>query len=275
MDQQSVRRSASKKKVKPPPVKGKKSDESERVATGAGWTAAATQKFFDCVNDDERLQHVMAMFTITDQQYKYDNKSTILIDFHFSNGLFCIDQKYDLIQTQFVCRTLDKLLQSGIHMYTASDVTTAAKQNIDSIRAELMNQFQAAFNELNSTEWHFTPETLQALLNYLTAAFFRPLRMVLHPFTFQRKTELIPFDKKVFQPITPIPLSECEEERPPISEEMEFHPMNLMKKEGITLEDAKDMIRKYTDDVILKINQRYDLLEEMMTKLHPLVSADR
>ena len=103
---------------------------------------------------------------------------------------------------------------------------------------------------------------------FYNQVFFRPLRLLMFSFTHNRERKFIPEKRTVFTPITPLPLSEFVEEFPAVEEELNFKPV-ILPKEGMTLEDAREMIQKYTDDMIATINKRYDILTEMINKVQP------
>lgn len=266
------RASSKKGKTKPTTGKGKKADEAERALTGAGWTTAATTKYLELETDEERFEFLYGMFSITDEQYKYDMKSTVLIDFHMHNALYCQENNFDVLQTQFVCRTFDRILHHAIEEGANIDESVTQSPEVDKLRAELFEMFKAAFNELNAGgEYHFTPEQTQNLVQFFSVVIIRPIRLILYQFNIERRSEMVPEFKKIFIPISPIPLSECEEELPVVEESMQFQPM-VIPRNGITLEDAREMIEKYTEGVIDTINKRYDALEELVTKIQPIVS---
>ena len=268
----SEKRGSSKKKGKSTSGgKGKKMDEMEKAVAGAGWTLAATQKFLDCQNDTERINQLYAMFSITDEQYKFDARSTATIDFHLSNSLFCEENKFDVQQTQFVCRSLDRMLQHAISMYNqALQENDQQLPNVDNIRNEIFKEFQTAFNELNQPgEYVFSIEQTQKIAEFVATIFIRPIRLLLYQFCHERRKAQIPETRRVFKPIQPVPLSECTEVFPAIDEELDFRPPVIPKPslQGLCLEDAKQMIQQYTDNIIATINKRYDKLEEMAGKM--------
>ena len=274
----SEKRSSSKKKGKSTSgSKGKKIDETERAVSGAGWTLAATQKFLDCTNDTERINQLYAMFSITDEQYKFDPRSTATIDFHLSNSLFCEENKFDVQQTQFVCRTLDRLLQHAIALYNQSiQENDQQLPNVDNIRNELFKEFHTAFNDLNQPgEYVFNIEQTQKVAEFVATIFIRPIRLLLYQFCHERRKTQVLETRRVFKPIQPVPLSECYEVFPALDESMDFKPPVLPKlgpTGGLSLEDAKQMIQQYTDNVIATINKRYDALEELATKMQTMPS---
>ncbi|EAY22717.1 hypothetical protein TVAG_476460 [Trichomonas vaginalis G3] len=273
MKHQDSRSSSSKKKLKTIPTKGRKGDDTEKQVVGAGWTTAATQKFIECADDDERMKHILAMFSINDDQYKNDIKSTTTADFHFANGLWCLESKFDLPQTQFICRTLDRLLTSAIQANNLSD-PTAPKPNIDNLRIDLFNQFQTMFNELNQGEWKFTIEQTQKILSFYNQVFFRPLRLILYSYTHNREDVLVPQKRRIFTPIQPVPLANCVEEPYYVDDSITFKPF-VLPKGNINLEDARELIQQYTENVIDIINKRYDNLEEMVGKVQQTVASGR
>ena len=257
MDHNSSKRASSKRK---PVGKGKKGiDEAEKVLTGAGWTLAATQKFLETPSDQEKIAFLLQMFSISEEDYKYDMKSTTTIDFNLANALFCQDKNFNVNQTQFVCRTIYKLLEHAISYVQGENY------DFDSLRSQLYDEFQASFMELNSTEPHFTTDETKILLHFLVTSFLRPLRLFVHPYYIQRPQQNIQELRKVFQPVKPIPLSECIEEIPEPPEDAQFAPLILPHTTSVNLEEVKQMIRQYTDSVIQTIDKRYDLLEAELT----------
>jgi hypothetical protein len=114
----SGKRSTSRKGAKAP--RGRKGlEESERPLTGAGWTAAATQYFIDLPNDDERLAHIRAVFTITEENYNYQLRQTFIANFHHANGIYCLDHEYDAPRTQFICRLMSELLDLTVAVHSS------------------------------------------------------------------------------------------------------------------------------------------------------------
>jgi hypothetical protein len=267
------KRGSSKKKVKSPTIKGRKGDDMERLVSGAQWTTAATQKFIDCQTDDEKIKQLFAMFSTTEVMYKGDIRTQGNIDFQFANGLWCIEQQLDVLQTQFVCRTLDRLLQNAIQRSQAAN-ERGEKISIEDLKSDLFDQLHASFNDTNQNEWHFTPDLTKKILVFFNQVFFRPLRLLLYTFTHERGVQHIPEKRTVFSPIQPVPLSECVEEFPVLSDEMSFRPL-IIPKGTMNLEEAREMIQQYTDDMIDTINKRYDSLQEMISKVQPPLQSDR
>ncbi|EAY17695.1 hypothetical protein TVAG_170070 [Trichomonas vaginalis G3] len=256
---------------KGPGGKGKKADELEKAVAGAGWTTAATQKFLECQTDEERFQQLYAMFTLTEDQYKHEPRSAALIDFHLANALFCADRNYDLAQTQFVCRTMDKLLHHGIELYQAKMDPEAYKpvMHIEDIKTELFKEFKAAFFETHQHEedqYLFNLEETKVVIEFVSDVLLNPIRLIMFQFCYERATNPIPETRRVFTPIQPVPLSECEEVLPVIDENLAFKPP-IVPSSGICLEDARAIIEKYTETVIDTINRRYDALDEMALRM--------
>jgi hypothetical protein len=266
------KRPVSKKKAPVTSIKGKKGvDESEKLLIGNGWTIAATQKLLELTTDVERLQHLLQMFSISEHDYQYDVRSTNQIDFHFANFLFCVDKAFDLPKVQFVCRTLHKLLTQGIARVQGSASDTQIPYDV--IRVELFDALQAAFVEQNTTENPVNLEEAKSIISFTTMTFFRPLRLVLYPFYLSLAVEPTYALRKIFQPVQPVPLAECEEFFPVIDEARDFKPFPLAPTvTTMNLEDVKQMIQRYTDDVIDTIERRYDMLEEQIAKVAPVIS---
>lgn len=254
---------SSKRKAKPTSSKGKKGiDEGEKVLTGAGWTLAATTKFLELQSIDEQLHFLFQMFSTTEDNYKTDSQTVFTIDFHFANALYCIEQKFNAIQTQFVCRTLNKLLDTAIQA-----VRAGAYERFDELRSQLYNQFHQAFKELNVDEYHFSQEETRNIISFVNTAFLRPLRLIVHPFYVERQKAAILEQRKVFQPAPPVPLSECIEQIPAVPEELEFSPISIPHVDHMNLQEVKEMIQKYTEDTIATIDKRYDMLDQAIAKL--------
>jgi hypothetical protein len=255
------------KGARAPSVKGKKTaDESEKLIVGNGWTAAATQKMLECSSTDERLQHLIQMFSISEQDYQYNVASTTSIDFHLANFLYCIEQQFDCPKTQFVCRTMHKMLELAISKVPAD--VEVEKPNFDSIRVQLFDYFQSAFQEWITGETKFTIEETRQLIAYVTSVFLRPLRLILPPFYVRKVPTVRTERRKVFRPVTPVPLSECEEQFPLIPESRQFQPFPLPPSVAtMGMEEMKQMIQEYAENMIAVIERRYDVLEEGVAKM--------
>ncbi|OHT10027.1 hypothetical protein TRFO_20829 [Tritrichomonas foetus] len=259
---------SSKKKPRSISAKGKKGvDETEKLASGNGWTTAAVQKYLEATTDEERLNQLLAMFSITEQEYQYDFKSTATIDFHFANVLYCTEANFDPHKIQFFCRTLHKMLETGIQK-----IQENSELDFDELRDELYEMFHVAFNEFNTPEYLFTPPEATELIKHVTLTFLRPIRLILHPYYLENHSTYLLELKKVFRPVKPVPLSECEEIMPVIDEDKQF-PILTMPKEGtIDLEGVRQAIKQYTDGIIQTIEKRYDDLDEQIARLNPMMS---
>lgn len=253
MEHSSSKRGSSKRKAA---AKGKKGvDEAEKVLTGAGWTLAATQKFFELQTDQEKIEFLYQMFSISEHDYQFDMKATTTIDFNLANALFCEQQKFNVTQSQFVCRTIYRLLEHAIQYVQGQNY------NFDALRTQLYDEFQTSYTELNQTEQHFNIEETKILLRFLVTSILRPIRLLVHPFYIERPQEGISESRKVYQPVTPTPLSECVEEIPDPPEDAQFPQLVIPRVDAMNLEDVKQMIHKYTDEIVKAIDKRYDLLE--------------
>jgi hypothetical protein len=248
-----------------PSVKGKKGvDESEKQIAGNGWTIAATQRILELTTVEERIQQLLQMFSVSEQDYQYSIRSTVPIDFHLANALFCIAQQFDAPKTQFVCRTLQKLLDIGIAKVQVED------PDYDEFRSQLFDHFQTAFQEWNNGENRFSIGETNRLINYVTAVFLRPLRLMLYPFYLTMPPSKLIMCRKVFQPARPVPLAECEEYFPLVPESRQFLPFPLPPNvTAVNFEDLKQMIQQYADGVIMTIETTYDTLEESVAKFTP------
>jgi hypothetical protein len=265
----STRRPSSKKKQPVASIKGKKGvDESEKLLVGNGWTAAATQRMFELPNDSERIQHLLQMFSFSEHDYQYDPRSTNQIDFHLANFIFCAERSFDSLKAQFVCRSMHKLLTQGI-----ARVQVDPSISFDALRLELFEMFQTAIQEQNSTENPISLDDAKVILNFVTTTFLRPLRLILYSFYLEAPAVQSYELRKIFQPVHPVPLSDCDEVFPVPDDARSFRPFPLAPSVNtMNLEDIKQMLQKYTEDVIDTIEKRYDLLEECVSKVTPMLS---
>jgi hypothetical protein len=242
-------------------IRGKKGvDETEKQLIGAGWTQAATQHFIELENDEERLNHIRAMFSINDNDYKYNIRSIYTADFHLGNGIYCLEEQYDAAKTQFVCKALTEMLDTVI-----AAAGLAEKADFDKLRVQLLDKYQTAFFEFNAEEFKFTPEQTESILRYISYAVVRPIRLIYKTFNSQPYTLPVLEQRKVFQPAVPVPLAEFAEEcqLPQIGEE--FVPPDI--RPPVTVADLKEMMVKYTEGVVSVIEKRYDRLEEGIAKV--------
>ena len=237
-------------------------EEQEKQLAGAGWTIAATNKFFELQSDAERLAHLCGMFTVTDEEYKYNMRSTYLVDYHWANGLYCGDRKFDTPRTQFVCRQLGSLLE------TVKTVAAEPEEpNFEALRERLLNDFQTAFFEFNGEEFKFTTEETKDILNYIGTAIIKPVRLIY--LTYHRDPYMVQVldERKLFAPPPPDPLDACVEVVPLPSPDEEFLAPVLPRGDTINLADVKEALKTYTDSIISVIGQRYDNMSQMVEKL--------
>jgi hypothetical protein len=255
------------KGARAPSVKGKKTtDESEKLIVGNGWTAAATQKMLECSSIEERIQHLLQMFSISEQDYQYSVVATTSIDFHLANFLYCIEQQFDCPKTQFVCRTMHKMLELAISKMPANP--EKEKPNYDAVRVQLFDYFQSAFQEWITGETKFTTEETRQLIAFVTNVLLRPLRLVLPPFYLKTTPTVMIERRKVFRPVVPVSLAECEEQFPLVPESRQFQPFPLPPNVAtMGVEDMKQMIQEYAENMIAVIERRYDVLEEGVAKM--------
>lgn len=259
-----VKRVSSRKQPKDPRQgRGRKGlEESEKQLTGAGWTTAATTHFMELETDEQRLSHTCAMFSISDEDYNYKLRSTYLVDFNFGNGMWCIEQKYDISKTQFVCRSLSQLLESVI--YTAQQEETP---DFDLFKEQLLDKFQTAFFDFNAEEYKITPEETKDILNYIGMVIITPIRLIFRTYKQEPYVMNVLELKKVFAPPRPDPLDQCIEQFPLPSPEEEFIPPIVPRAETLVLADVREALAKYTDSIIAAIDQRYNKMEEMVGKI--------
>jgi hypothetical protein len=248
-----------------PSVKGKKAvDESEKLTVGNGWTTAATQKMLETSSSEDRIQHLLQMFSISEPDYQYNVRATTTIDFHFSNFLYCVEQEFDCGKTQFTCRTMNRMLE------VAAQKAQEENANYDTLRLVLFEQFQTAFQEWNTGDTRFSIEEAKDLISFVTRVLLRPLRLIVHPFCYETLPAVLAEDRKLFRPIRPTPLADCEEVFPLVAESKQFLPFPLPPSvPTMNVEDMKQMIQEYADGVIGVIERRYDALDEALAKITP------
>jgi hypothetical protein len=253
------------KAVRAPSVKGKKAvDESEKLIVGNGWTIAATQKIMEIPSAEDRIQHLLQMFSISEQDYQYNVRATTMIDFHLSNFLYCTEQEFDCAKTQFACRTMHRMLELATQKSQEDNV------NFDALRVQLFEQFQSAFQEWNTGETRFTIEEAKDLIAFVTRVLLRPIRLLIHPFCYETLPAVVMERRKMFRPVRPVPLAECDEVFPIMPESKQFQPFPLPPNVGaMNVEDMKQMIQEYADGVIGVIEKRYDALEETLGRISP------
>jgi hypothetical protein len=74
--------------------------------------------------------------------------------------------------------------------------------------------------------------------------------------------------RKVFRPVRPVPLAECEEFFPVFPESKQFQPFPLPPNvTSMNADEIKQMIQEYADNIIAVIERRYDTLEESVAKM--------
>jgi hypothetical protein len=257
----SGKRSASRKVAKEP--RGRKGlEESERQLTGAGWTAAATQHFIDLPNDDERLAHVRAMFTISEEDYKYQIRQTFIADFHLANGLYCLDQAYDALQAQFICRSMAELL--GMTLAAAQQ---PEKMQYDRFRVELLERYQTLFFEFNAEDFRFTLEQAEQILKFVSHTIISPLRLIVITFRHDPEEVILPEARKLLQPPVPPPLSGFSVLIPLPPPEAQFTPPDFPRLSGLTLADVREAMARYTARSLQVIERRYNRMDELAQRI--------
>lgn len=258
----SPRQSLSRKKDKEKRSR-KSTDAIEGMATGNGWTTAAIQRFIDLKTSEERLNHVKAMFNVNNNEYMYNRQLSYHVDFQFANGCFCAKANYDIPMFQFTCRSITSMWKMIIN------AAESQNQDIDfkSLKEDLLSSFQSNFKDF-SKENAFTAEQLDEILDHVAACVLKPIRMIYAVYHFPEKEEVIETKRKVFQPITPEPLKNCKEyrEEPPL--EMQFSPPILPLQNTMSLEQVKETIANYTNQMIEKINTRFDNLEALVENIN-------
>lgn len=255
----SSSRHSQRKKDKETKGKRKVDEELEKLLVGAGWTLAATEHFMNLNTDEEKLEHVKQMFNVSDEDYSYTERYTFIVDFHLGNGVFCETSHFSTIQTQFVCRSLGKLLDDATAQVHDPEL------NFDSLRLQLVSTLHDLFNEANEDGYIFKPDQTEYILRYISSTFLRPLRIIVRQFQQGPYMMQVLELRKVFQPPPPSPLEEFVEEMP-LPEE-DFEPIAFPKLEGLSVQDVRDSIREYTDRMIETIEKRYDKLEAMVDNL--------
>jgi hypothetical protein len=95
----------------------------------------------------------------------------------------------------------------------------------------------------------------------------------MHPFAYETLPATVDQRRKVFRPVRPVPLAECDEFFPVFPESRQFQPFPLPPNVAtMNVEDMKQMIQEYADNVIAVIDRRYDLLEEGIAKIAPAMT---
>jgi hypothetical protein len=263
----SSKRATSRKNVKEP--RGRKGQEEiERQLTGAGWTTAATQHFIDLATDEERLAHVRAMFTISEEEYRYQVRKTFIADFHLGNGLYCLDQQYDAPRAQFVCRALTELLELVV---TAAQPDQPDQRDqpdpiaYDALRAQMLERYQALFLEFNAEEYRFTLGQAEHILRFISDTFIRPLRLIILTMRQEPARVNMPECRKISTPPISLPLSEFSEEHLPSVDE--FTPPEFPRLIGLTLADVREAMARYTAEALQVIERRYDKLDDIAQRI--------
>lgn len=261
-----TKRASSRKQTKDP--RGSRSrkalEEAEKQLTGAGWTIAAANRFFELESDEERLSHLCGMFSVTEDDYKYKMESTYLVDYHWGNGLYCLDKKFDPPKSQFLCRTLGSLLDMVIKIAKEQEELP----QFDQLREQLIEEFRSAFFDFNAEEFKFTTDETKDMLSYVENTIVKPIRLIYRVYKRPPYAVTVLEERKVFAPPPhPDPLDQCEEVVYVPAEDEEFVPPAFPRIDTLNLADVKEVLTKYTDSVIAVIDQRYDKMEEMVTKL--------
>lgn len=241
-----------------------KEDPLEKLPSGHGWTLAATKVFTESESNDAKLKQIFLMYNITDEKlYINDPKTSSLVDFHLANGKWCAAQNFGIQQTQFICRNMGHMLENSIKMVKEGHYDLSDNKSIYELRNKLYDDFELCFMEFNRVETKFTQRETLRILKFLTSSFFRPIRVILKPFLIERPIKKIEFAAKIFTPIKPVPLDMCEEVSQLPELDIQFTPF-VIPKGRMSLGLAKYHIEKYTEDMIDKINKRYDRMENMI-----------
>ena len=256
-------RNSSPKKVRLPSARGRKAADDSDTSL-YGWTNAVVAKLLKCDSDEERMEHIRQVAGVSQHDYNYDMKATALIDYHLANLLYALEEELSWKQTQFLMRVMTRLWTEGV-----SAVQGETPPNFDHIRGNLAESLRPMFAELNGSEDRLTKEQTQKMLRYIDQVFLKPIRLMMFPFYHPVEPSSFVSVRKIFHPVTPDPLSECLED----STESEYafpllpFPRNVST---MALQDMKDLIQRYTDDVIETINKRYDALEQEIARAETL-----
>lgn len=262
----SERHSSSKKK-NPVVSKRKTTNENDLPLHGAGWTIKAVNKFFDLKTEEERLTHVQKMFSISADKYTYDLKSTVLVDFHQGNGLYCVDHNFTVKQTLFMCRQLGNMFTNAKEMVSQEDAS------FDKVQEDLLKTFRQTLTEaMEGGEFLYPPETAEEIVKFIIMTFLRPMRLLMIPFLYDNHSSINCEMRKISQPVKPQPLAECVQYYPVTNENEDFPLLSFPRTDDMKLWDMKQMIQQYTQSVVDIINKRYDNMEEQMKKINPLLN---
>jgi hypothetical protein len=239
----------------------------EDMERNFGWTSAAVTRFMRSEGDPDRLSHVLSILSISENDYKYDFKSTVTADYNLANGYHCVAAGYDVRQTQFVCRTLGKLFDDAI-----KSVQATSEVNFDQIRAEVIESLRGAVNHFNSGEGNFSPKQTQEFLSFVTQTLIRPIRLLLHPWYGAENTAGVAEPRKMSAPPKPVALGDCRIPSVVIPDDQQFPILPFFQTDTMPLEDLRRCVRQYTQQMIDVINKRYDLIDQQMGSVLPLLN---
>ena len=265
------RKSAVTRKKEAPRRSKKGIDAIESNPTGNGWTIAAIQHFVELQTDEERIKHIQAMFNISEEEYIHEQKSSYQVDFQFSNGYFCLRKGFEIPIFQFICRTITSMWDM-ITSYNHLEGNTQQRVDFQQLKEEIINLFKIKIGEFTSEEYKFSAEQIDSILDHCAACLFRPIRLIYYLYHFPKKEKKIICRRKIFQPISPNPLSDYQEviEDAPI--ELQFTPVIYPRLTSLSIEEVRETITNYTNDIIDKINKRYDHLESLLDNINQNIS---
>jgi hypothetical protein len=231
-----------------------------------GWSLATITKFLKLATDEERLAQMFVILSVSEHDYQYDFKVTAAVDFHFANAFHCFDVGYDPRRTLFVCKTLNLLWDESVKSVQSPDI------NYETLRADLIDKLRVFLNEFNATDNRFSPKETQELLRFVTQAFIRPLRLLMSPFQVPPDTVQLQEPRKMHAPVRPVPLEQCNPERRILVEDEDFPMLPYFQASSMPLDVVRRMVGEYTDRMVEIINRRYDVIDQQMAHVLPLLN---
>jgi hypothetical protein len=232
------------------------------------WTVQNATKFLNCADDEERLALLRAMFNVSDSDYNYNVKLAHHIDFELANGLYCIGAGLGTKETNFVCKCMTSLWQEACKLVESQELP-----DFVAIRSQLSQSLKKLFGEIRDKDPLLSREQIASFLNYATTVFLRPIRLIMFPFYNQLQVDRVQEERKIYAPANPVSLSECVEPGPYYGEDKMWPLLPTLSGEEIPLEDFKEILGKYTSEMIGTINSRFDTIDSEIERVKPLLNG--
>jgi hypothetical protein len=144
-------------------------------------------------------------------------------------------------------------------------VKSSSPVDFEKLKTELVEILGPPLTEFNAGEHGFSAQQTSHLLKYVTQVFIRPIRLLMHPFAEHHRPGKVRRFRTVFRPVTPVPLEECVECFPVVREEELFPLCPKFPMDVARLEDLRQVVRQYTEEMIGVINHRYDRIDDELT----------